>query len=85
MNVRIAKNSKTPLNNITFNMKLCLISMNPTEEIDYKILNDKINSKPEWKRRFYLHNMSDDLLRSIYKDRTQYWTKAYQQIVAREF
>lgn len=59
LDVRLAKTKSSMQDDIKFKMDYLLISMNETEYVNYKILADKINSRPEFKRRFILINMDD--------------------------
>ena len=59
LDVRLAKTKSNLQDDIKFKMEHLLISMNENEYVNYKILAQLINSKPEYKRRFLVINMDD--------------------------
>lgn len=66
LDVPLAKNQKVKIEGIKFKMNYCLISMNPGNIVNYEVLNTRINSKEEWKRRFYVIDMDNPAMQSLY-------------------
>lgn len=59
LDVRLAKTKTSLTDDIKFKLENLIISMNEDEYVNYRTLSSKINSKPEFMRRFILINMDD--------------------------
>jgi hypothetical protein len=59
LDVRLAKTKSALQDDIKFKMDYLLISMNESDYVTFNVLQNLINSKAEYKRRFILINMDD--------------------------
>lgn len=59
INVRMAKTKTNVQDDITLKISNIIISMNNDHLVNYNVLQQLINSKPEFKRRFLIINMDD--------------------------
>lgn len=82
LDVRLSKNMKNKIEGLKFKMDYCLISMNPSNIVNYEVLNTRINSKEEWKRRFYVIDMENVAMQSLYQS-DKHWERSFYQIAAR--
>ena len=71
IDVRLAKTRSALTDDIKLKIDQLLISMNETPLVNYRVLSQMINSKPEYKRRFLIVNMDDPNYEDIVKCRTR--------------
>lgn len=71
LDVRLAKTKSTLVDDIKLKINYLLISMNESEHVNYKVLANMINSKPEFRRRFVIINMDDPKYADIAVCRTR--------------
>lgn len=71
LDVRLAKTKSTLVDDIKLKINYLLISMNESEYVNYKVLANMINSKPEFRRRFVIINMDDPKYADIAVCRTR--------------
>jgi len=82
LNVRLAKN-KTSIDDLILKIERFFISFNPDEYLDYQTLNQLIESKPEFKRRFYLYNMDRPELANLYGKPSRPWKDEYKSLASK--
>lgn len=82
LHVRLAKN-KTSIDDLILKIERFFISFNPDEYIDIQTMNDLINRKLEFKRRFNLYNMDSIELANLYAKSKVPWRDEYKIIASK--
>lgn len=82
LNVRLAKN-KSSIDDLQIKIDRFFISFNPDNLVDYNTLNQAINSKAEFKRRFYLYDMDSLEVANLYHKTKSKWMKEYRMLAAK--
>lgn len=82
LNVRLAKN-KSSIDDLQIKIERFFISFNPDCFVDYATLNNAINAKAEFKRRFYIYDMDSMALAGLYQKPKEKWLKEYRIIAAK--
>ncbi|RNA00226.1 hypothetical protein BpHYR1_018376 [Brachionus plicatilis] len=74
LNIRLAKN-KSSLEGLKMKIKRFFMSYNPDNIIDFETLNKKINSKMEFKRRFYILDFDSLEYANVFAKPKGKWTE----------
>lgn len=82
LNVRLAKN-KSSIDDLILKIERFFISFNPDEYIDFNTMNDLINRKAEFKRRFYIFDMDSMEYKNLYGKPKAKWNDEYRMLAAK--
>lgn len=82
LNVRLAKN-KASLEDLILKIERFFISFNPDEFVDIEDMQNLINRKPEFKRRFYLYNMDCLELANLFNKPKEPWNDDYKLLISK--
>ncbi|RNA05543.1 hypothetical protein BpHYR1_030846 [Brachionus plicatilis] len=82
LNIRLAKN-KNCLDGITLKIERFFMSFNPSENLHHDMLNNAINAKSEFRRRFYVYDIDHLALANFWAKSKAASVNSYKTIAAK--